>query len=79
MHINFFIKDKQVSVGWGFFPSIVYLSTVRVRLNNRCFQDFRTLPGSDPNQENSISADSECQGPVRISTGVGGGMRCGLL
>lgn len=36
------------------------------------FWDFRILPGSNLNQEKFTSADSECQGPVRIlREGVG--------
>lgn len=45
---------------------------VRMWFNNGHLWDFRILSGSDLNQGRFVSADSECQGPVRIlREGVG--------
>lgn len=60
---------------WGnnFFSSTVYLSVLLgCGSIMDIFWDFRILPGSNLNQEKFTSADSECQGPVRIlREGVG--------
>ena len=50
---------------------------VRMWFNNGHLWDFRILSGSDLNQGRFVSADSECQGPVRIlrEGGIGAEVR----